>query len=151
MATNRSLNKLEFKAHMSIHNIKEVSEGESHEARNRTRDRFGKSHVLSNEDGSSRVQVRKSRRIALVAAGLAGSLFAGFAWAEEADLLAAPDHATVSGKRSTDIQVGTEGLDANSWLNQKYNQSEDKFGIPLSDSTTVGFNEDGDPNVGTRF
>ncbi len=151
MATNRSLNKLEFKAHMSIHNIKEVSEGETHEARNRTRDRFGKSHALSNEDGTSRVQIRKSRLKVLALAGLFGSLFAGTVQAEEADLLAAPDHATVSGKRSTDIQVGTEGLDANSWLNQKFNQPEDKFGIPLSDSTTVGFNEDGDPNVGTRF
>ena len=137
MTTNRSLNKLEFKAHMSIHNIKEVPEGETHEARNRTRDRFGKSHALSNEDGTSRVQVRKRRLKALVVAVLAGSLFTGIAQAE--------------GKRSTDIQVGTDGLDANSWLNQKYNQPEDKFGIPLSDSTTVGFNEDGDPNVGTRF
>ena len=142
MATHRSLNKLEFKAHMSIHNFTEVPEGEIHEARNGTRDRFGKTHPLSNEDGSSRLRARKDRLKVLALAALIGPLFFGNALADE----------TSAPKRSTDIQVGTDGLDENSWLNEKYNKgSEDKFGIPVSDSTTVGFNEDGDPSVGTRF
>jgi hypothetical protein len=57
MTTHRSLNKLEFKAHMSIHNMTEVAEtsGESLEAQNWTRDRFGKSHFVSDAQGNSRL------------------------------------------------------------------------------------------------
>ncbi len=55
MATNRSLNKLEFKAHMSIHNKVAVPDGETHES-NYTRDRFGRNHRISNEDGTPRVR-----------------------------------------------------------------------------------------------
>ena len=58
VTTHRSLNKLEFKAHMSIHNKVEVSEGETHEA-SHTRDRFGKKHRISEADGHSRIHRRK--------------------------------------------------------------------------------------------
>ena len=48
MGTRRSLNKLEFKAHMSIHNTVDVKEDE---AKNSpfTRDRFGKKHEIKKE------------------------------------------------------------------------------------------------------
>ena len=128
---------------MSIHNMKEVPEGETHEAKNGTRDRFGKTHPLSNEDGTSRIRSRKQRFVMLVVTVLLGSFYFAAAHADGEN--AAP------AKRSTDIQVVTEGLDANSWLNQKYNKPEDKFGIPISEDTTVGFNDDGDQNVGMRF
>ena len=62
MATIRSLNKLEFKAHMSIHNSAEVKEEEAHEAQQFTRDRFGKKHALSSEDGTARVTHLKKKR-----------------------------------------------------------------------------------------
>ncbi|MBI3252852.1 MAG: hypothetical protein HYZ52_06050 [Candidatus Omnitrophica bacterium] len=45
MTTHRSLNKLEFKAHMSIHNVVEVKDEESKE-KGFTRDRLGKKHPV---------------------------------------------------------------------------------------------------------
>ena len=141
MPTHRSLNKLEFKAHMSIHNFTEVSEAETHEARNSTRDRFGKSHALSNEDGSSRVTVRKRNLKILVMSALLGSFFQASAFTEEAPV----------SRRNTDVQVGSESIDTNEWLDQKLNKPEDKFGIPIDRNTSLGFNDDGDPNVGMRF
>lgn len=46
MSTHRSLNKLEFKAHMSIHNFVEVNDSEEPKDENSTRDRFGKKHRI---------------------------------------------------------------------------------------------------------
>lgn len=46
MTTKRSLNKLERKAHMNIHNTKEVVE-ETEGLSNYTRDRFGKKHPVN--------------------------------------------------------------------------------------------------------
>ena len=54
MATHRSLNKLEFKAHMSMHNFVEVPEEEV-QGSNSTRDRFGKKHNLNDADGKRRL------------------------------------------------------------------------------------------------
>ncbi len=50
MTTHRSLNKLEFKAHMSIHNTVDVPEKESVDDTNHTRDRFGRKHKISVKD-----------------------------------------------------------------------------------------------------
>ena len=47
---------MEFKAHMSIHDSTEVKEEEAHEAQRYTRDRFGKKHALSAQDGTARVK-----------------------------------------------------------------------------------------------
>ena len=44
MVTHRSLNKLEFKAHMSIHNKVEVLLDKKPKTGRSTRDRFGKLH-----------------------------------------------------------------------------------------------------------
>ena len=47
MASKRSLNKLERKAHMSIHNVVEVTENEClDKGLSYTRDRFGKKHKI---------------------------------------------------------------------------------------------------------
>src|SRR3989338_9225044 len=45
MGTRRSLDKLEFRAHMSVHDTVDVKEGEVKGARF-TRDRFGKKHEI---------------------------------------------------------------------------------------------------------
>ncbi|MGH7197231.1 MAG: hypothetical protein ACREH5_00605 [Candidatus Omnitrophota bacterium] len=47
MTTHRSLNKLERKAHMSIHNKVEVLEAVERRETSFTRDRFGKKHGVS--------------------------------------------------------------------------------------------------------
>lgn len=50
MVTRRSLNKLERKAHMSIHHTKEVKDGDE-PLSSFTKDRFGKKHkVVSRAD-----------------------------------------------------------------------------------------------------
>src|SRR3989338_1107108 len=46
MGTRRSLDKLEFRAHMSVHDTVDVKEGEAKSARF-TRDRFGKRHEIN--------------------------------------------------------------------------------------------------------
>jgi hypothetical protein len=49
MTTHRSLNKLERKAHMSLHTLKEVGdEGEPAASPAFTHDRFGKKHSVKN-------------------------------------------------------------------------------------------------------
>lgn len=49
MVTHRSLNKLERKAHMNIHNTVEVTGNET-DAKSFTRDRFGKRQVVQRKD-----------------------------------------------------------------------------------------------------
>lgn len=49
MTTHRSLNKLERRAHMSIHNTLEVT-GENHNELSYTRDRFSKKQTVSVDD-----------------------------------------------------------------------------------------------------
>ena len=46
MATHRSLNKLERKAHQSLHDMVEVHEDEEFKTGGATRDRFGKRHLV---------------------------------------------------------------------------------------------------------
>src|SRR5262245_33911698 len=105
MTTHRSLNKLEFKAHMSIHNMKEVEEGEAHDL-NATRDRFGKKHQLSEPTGESRLTRRKKRAGKAALALLWASFFCGAAAASDEALPredASMTHATE--RRNTDIKV----------------------------------------------
>ena len=150
MTTHRSLNKLEFKAHMNIHNLKDVEETETHDL-NATRDRFGKKHQLSDPNGASRIVRRKQKLRIAALTTLLGVVYCEFA---AADPLAPPEdasptHSTI--RRNTDIRVETEGLDANSWINQKFNQPEEKFGIPIDENTAIGINDDGDPNMAMSF
>jgi len=50
MVTRRSLNKLERKAHMSIHHTKEVKDGDE-SLSSFTKDRFGKKHKVVSKEG----------------------------------------------------------------------------------------------------
>jgi len=138
MATHRSLNKLEFKAHMSIHNLVDVTEGETHDS-HFTRDRFGKNHRLQNEDGTFRI--RRSRRNLKVLAWviLLGSAACGRVWAAES----AP-------ARNTNIKVESGDFD-DLLLNEKLDSPEERFGLPVDESTAIEINEDGDPNLSMKF
>ena len=136
MSTNRSLNKLEFKAHMSIHNKVAVPDEETHES-NYTRDRFQKKHRISDDEGSSRIR-RIKKSLAVLALLPAAQLFMC-----SVALMAKPN---------TDIRVDSSelgGTDLDSRLH--VNSDEDKFGIHVNESTAVGFNEDGDPNLSMRY
>src|SRR3989338_7985131 len=93
MPTHRSRNKLEFKAHMNIHDVVEVKEGESHNS-NFTRDRFGKDHRLQNEDGTSRIRRSRRKLKAMAWAVTFGSALCSHALALES-----------SAGRNTDIKV----------------------------------------------
>ena len=131
MATHRSLNKLEFKAHMSIHNFVEVLEGEVHESKAFTRDRLGKKHLLSDENGDSRVgNLRK--KVAVLAVALVCLI------ASSADA------------KGPNTQISSEDPEVRSvsgWMND----NDPRPTFYQSGSTQAGFNEDGDPSVSTRF
>ena len=144
MSTNRSLNKLEFKAHMSIHNMVPVSEEETHESSNYTRDRFQKKHRICNEDGTLRL--KRGRKT------LAALLFLSVLPVLSAPGVSADQEAAPKRRSNTNISVDSEDLgdkDFNSRLGVY--MDDDKFGIPVSDSSTLGFNEDGDPNLSMRY
>lgn len=56
--------------------------------------------------------------------------------------------AGIAHARGTDVKVESTNLDL--VLNQKPD-SEDRFNIPINESTKVGFNEDGDPALSRSF
>jgi len=135
MATRRSLNKLEFKAHMSIHNFIEVAEAEMPEA-HYTRDRFGQRHRLAGAEASQPAKSRKSLVILLV---LFQAFFCGsFSVAAE------------SGHRSTDIQVASTDENLYS-LDKKLNPPEEKAVYSQDQLNSVEVGEDGDPHINTKF
>ena len=143
MATHRSLNKLEFKAHMSIHDFVAVPEGELHEAAAFTKDRLGKKHLLVDEHGASRVGNLRKKTVALAAA-----LFFLCLGSLEASSQEGPPE--LSKKKGPNVQVSNadpEVHSVDSWMNK----DDDKPVFYKDASTAVGFNDDGDPNVSTRF
>ena len=131
MPTNRSLNKLEFKAHMSIHNFVEVPEGEAHEAKAFTRDRLGKKHLLVDENGDSRVGNLRKRPAILALAFI---------------FFLAPA-AQAKGPNTQVSSNDPEVRSVSSWMND--NDRRPTF--YQSGSTAIGINNDGDPNLSTRF
>ncbi len=142
MATHRSLNKLEFKAHMSIHNFVEVPEGETHESRAYTRDRLGKKHLLADENGDARVgNLRKKTAAALLFLCLAaGTAFAETIQSESGYVKKKGPNVSVS---SGDAEVHS----VSNWMND----NDPKPTFYQNGSTAASFNDDGEPNVSTRF
>ena len=133
MATHRSLNKLEFKAYMSIHNMTEVSIEEM-QGSHWTRDRFGKNHGILEEDGRSRLWNSKSTAVTTMIAGL--MLFvASSAWA---------------GHSSTDIKVESEGFDEHV-LDEKLNPPEGHLTFLRDGDMSVELDDDANPNMNVRF
>ncbi len=117
---------------MSIHNFVDVHEEEVHEAKAFTRDRLGKKHLLVDEHGDLRIANLRKKA---VAASLFLFLMAGTStgWAKG-------PNTTVS---SNDPEVAS----IERWMNQ----SDPKPSFYQDDSTSVGFNDNGDPSVSTRF
>ena len=129
MTTHRSLNKLEFRAHMSIHNKLEVSDGQIRDS-NHTRDRFGKSHKISDSDIRTRVRRVKKALVFLPVALLAGP----FAQAAHPN---------------TDVQVQSGPIDE--LVDKKINPPEERFAFYRDDEKSLEINEDGEPNMNVRF
>jgi hypothetical protein len=122
---------------MSIHNLVEVPEREVSDA-NHTRDRFGKKHPLP-EGGPRRPSARKLTVLLLVPA--VASSFLVSAKASE-----------VSG-RGTNIQVTSSDSGVVS-LDDRLPPAPPREDRPIlyrDESTSIGFNDDGDPNLSTRF
>ena len=137
MSTHRSLNKLEFKAHMSIHNKVSVPDEETHES-NYTRDRFGKQHRISDPNGSSRLRRNKKKLAVLVLL-------------PAAQLLWSFGPAAAQPGRHTNIQVESSALD-DRMLDDRLNAPREDTPVFYKEgSTSVGFNEDGDPNMSMKF
>jgi hypothetical protein len=130
MTTKRSLNKLEYKAHMSIHNTAEVgqSENESHESAF-TRDRLGRRHKLFEGDGTSRIFGTTALSVFFLLFG------AAVCWA-------IPENVSVSSEE-------LEQRDFNDRLGKR--EAAQKFSIYDDGSSEIGFNDNGDPNVAMKF
>ena len=131
MTTHRSLNKLEFKAHMSIHNKVEVSEAQI-QGSHTTRDRFGKKQSVT----PAREKRRRSAKKILIIAIVLASALTGVVSVQ-------------AGSRNTDVRIESAPLDV--LLDRQINVPEDRFAIPLDDSKELGLNENGDPNLNVRF
>ena len=132
MTTHRSLNKLEFNAHMSIHNKVEVPEDKKHGS-NYTRDRFGKNHDVTGADGIPRLRRKKI----LMALALVPLSFV-------------PLPALHAGAHNTDVQLESSDMNE-ALLNKKLNPPEEEFSFYKEGETSLGINEDGDPNMKVRF
>ena len=143
MSTHRSLNKLEFKAHMSIHNFVEVPEGEVHESKAFTRDRLGKKHLLVDESGASRIgNLRKKTA--------AAALSFIFLWAAPAGAEGIYSKDELVRKKGPNVQVSSSDVEirsVSSWMNDNDTKPE----LYQTGSSALNFSESGDPNVSTRF
>ncbi len=123
---------------MSIHNMVDVPEGESHET-NYTRDRFGRTHRLTNEDGTPRIRTKRSSA-ALILLVL---VFMGCSVAHADD-----DRKTrPSGPNA---QITSEEI-GSAWDRLPDRDEEDEFSLMKNGDTSLGFNENGDPSLSTRF
>ena len=108
-----------------------------------TRDRFGKSHALKNQDGSLKIISRLKKYGLLVF--FIPLILSCPAWA----LTSEEAGEEFLGRKSTDIRIDSKELQDTYW-NQKINP-EEKYGLAIDSSTSVGFNEDGDPSMNRRF
>ena len=134
MTTRRSLNKLEFKAHMNIHNSVDISGSEAGETRS-TRDRFGKKHDLTAALGKQRSRSAEKTVLSLL-------FFQVFCFSAQAGEPGAHPR--------TNIQVVSSDQELFS-LDKKLNPPDDKAVFFQDGSAKVGINEDGDPSVSTQF
>ncbi len=137
MATHRSLNKMEFKAHMSIHNFVNVPEAEA-KGQGYTRDRLGKTHGVRSKKSRGRANGVKKDMAVLVALIFLPALA----------FLPLAHGGTFS--KNTNVQVDSRDLEPFS-LDDRLGQREEKFHFYKDNDKTVGFNDDGEPNVSMRF
>jgi hypothetical protein len=94
---------------------------------------------LQDEDGTSRIR-RSRRKINILAwTAVLNSILCNHALAVE-----------TLPKRNTDIKVESSDFDG-ALLDQKLSSPKEKFGVVVDESTDIGINEDGDPNLSMRF
>ena len=134
MTTHRSLNKLERKAHMSLHNTVEVTEETVREAGN-TRDRFGKKHEVP--------QTKRRTKPAFLCQTIA-ALFLGLVCAGPVCLFA---DESVGGHKSVNVTVDSSEQPLSV---DKKTDPEQK---PLYEDSSTGVSLNGDtgPNMNMRF
>ncbi len=123
---------------MSIHNMVDVPEGESHET-NYTRDRFGRTHRLTNEDGTPRI--RTKRNVAVLAILFIISIGVSAAHAEDERR---------NRQLGPNVQMTSEEI-GSAWDRLPEREKEDEFSLIKNGDTSLGFNENGDPSLSTRF
>lgn len=138
MPTYRSLNKLEFKAHMSVHSLVELPENEGSHGYF-TRDRLGKKHALARSGLGKHAKSSKNTAALILlfcgAIGFFGSL---------------PLEAAASAGKNTNVQVASGDLEPFS-LDERLKVKEEKPTFYQDDSKTIGINENGDPSLSMRF
>ncbi len=123
---------------MSIHNMVDVPEGESHET-NYTRDRFGRTHRLTNQDGTPRIGTKRS--VAVLIFLFLVSIAGPFAHAED-------DRR--NRQLGPNVQMTSEEI-GSAWDRLSDREKEDEFSLLKNGDTSLGFNENGDPSLSTRF
>ena len=145
MATHRSLNKLEFKAHMSIHQFKDFTDAQMHNQGVFTRDRFGKKHSLSGADGRSRLKRFRGKNSTAVAVLF---FLSSVSWASAAQDFQTPKKNL---KIGPNVTVSSTDPEIESFSDRMNRDERERFGIPIDTSTKLGFNDDGDAAVSNRF
>lgn len=140
MSAHRSLNKLERKAHMNIHNTVEVT-GNEMDAKCFTRDRFGKRQALQKNDGQKNNMFMKR---VLAAVFLMGLCFA-------TPLAVAGETVGRSlSHKSTNVIISSSDLEPFS-LNKKTESEEKRPTFYSDDKANIDINENGDPNLNMHF
>ncbi len=116
----------------------DVPEGESHET-NYTRDRFGRTHRLTNEDGTPRIRTKR----------YAAALAIFFLVATFCPAVQAEDERR-NRQLGPNVQMTSEEI-GSAWDRLPDREKEDEFSLMKSGDTSLGFNENGDPSLSTRF
>lgn len=132
MTTKRSLNKLEWKAHMSIHNTMEVNEhGEVHPDACFTRDRFGKKQEVRKADHSFR---RRAPKVAAFWLFFTITLSVGFK----------------AEARNVNVRMESEERKDLSFINEE-KKREERVTFFKDDNAAIDINSEGEPNLNMRF
>ncbi len=115
------------------------AEGESQD-KNYTRDRFGRTHRLANEDGSPRI--RTMRHISVLLFLIIALSVSAVSYAEDSRR---------NRQLGPNVQMTSENMES-AWdrLSDK-EKKEDEFNLLKNGDTVLGFNENGDPSLSTRF
>ncbi len=122
---------------MSIHDFVSVPDPEAGGTRY-TRDRLGKKHGLSSKD--PRRKSGSAKKTAVFAA-----------WLILPSLAFSPlVYSDAPQTKNTNVQIDSRELVPVS-LDEKLGKREEKFHFYKDEDKTIGFNDNGDPNVSTRF
>lgn len=116
----------------------DVPEGESHET-NYTRDRFGRTHRLTNEDGTPRIRTKRYVTALAILFFISMGCPASHAEDERRNRQLGPN-----------VQMTSEEI-GSAWDRLSDREKEGGFSLMRNGDTSLGFNENGDPSLSTRF